>query len=131
MSQENVEIVRKVHDAWARGDFAVGPDLLAPDFEWHQFPQAVEPGTRRGAEVGEAFRRMFEVYEGMRVEARELIEADDKVVVLGRASATARGSGMPLDTNVAFVWTVRNGKLVRNQVFMNQREALEAAGLSE
>jgi ketosteroid isomerase-like protein len=38
---------------------------------------------------------------------------------------------MPLDTHVAFVWTVRNGKLVRNQVFMDRREALEAAGLRE
>jgi ketosteroid isomerase-like protein len=110
MSQENVEIVRKVHDAWGRGDFAVGPDLLAPDFEWHQFPQAVEPGTRRGPQVGDAFRRMFEIYEGMGVDPREFIEADDKVVVIGRAFAIARGSGMPLDTQIAFVWTVQDGQ---------------------
>jgi uncharacterized protein len=129
MSQENVEIVRLVHDRWARGDFAVGADLLAPDFEWHQFPQAVEPGTRRGPEVAEAFRRMFEIYEDMRVDPREFIEAGDKVVVIGRAFATARGSGMPLDTQIAFVWTVRDGKLVRNEAFTDRREALEAAGM--
>jgi hypothetical protein len=33
---------------WAGGDFAVSGDLLSPEFESHQFPQAVEPGTRRG-----------------------------------------------------------------------------------
>ena len=131
MSQENVEIVRAVHEGWARGDFAVGGDLLAPDFEWHQMPQAVEPGTRRGPQVEDAFRRMFEIYEGMRVDPREFIEADDKVVVIGRAFATARGSGMPLDTQIAFVWTVQDGKLVSNEVFTDRREALEAAGLPE
>jgi len=56
MSQENVKIVRAIHEGWARGDFAVGADLRAPDFEWHQFPQAVEPGTRRGSGVRDAFR---------------------------------------------------------------------------
>jgi ketosteroid isomerase-like protein len=37
MSQENVNLVRAIHEEWARGDFAVGADLLSPDFEWHQF----------------------------------------------------------------------------------------------
>ena len=131
MSQENLDLVRAVHEAWARGDFTAGTDLLSPDFEWHQFPQAVEPGTRRGPQVGDAFRRMFEIYEDMRVDPSEFIEADDKVVVIGRAFATARGSGMPLDTPVAFVWTVRDGKLVRNEVFTDRHDALEAAGLLE
>src|SRR5512134_127374 len=131
MSRENVEVVRRVHEGWARGDFGVGADLVAPDFEWHQFPQAVEPGTRRGAEVGEALRNMFDVYENVRVEAGEFIDAGDKVVVIGRTRATAKGSGMPLENEVALVWTVRDGKLVRNEVFMDRREALEAAGLGE
>jgi ketosteroid isomerase-like protein len=38
---------------------------------------------------------------------------------------------MPLDTQIAFVWTVQDGKLVRNEVFMDRRETLEAAGLRE
>ena len=131
MTQENVEIVRQVHEGWARGDFGVGADFVAPDFEWHQFPQAVEPGTRRGAEVGEALRNVFDVYENVRVEAREFIDAGDKVVVVGRTHATARGSGMQVENEVALVWTVRDGSLIRNEVFTDRREALEAAGLRE
>jgi ketosteroid isomerase-like protein len=131
MSQENVDLVRRVHEWWARGDFGVGADLLASDFEWHQFPQAVEPGTRRGAEVGGALRKIFEVYEDLRVDAREFIDAGDKVVASGRARATARGSGLQLDNRVALVWTVRDGNLVRIEVFTDRREALEAAGLRE
>jgi ketosteroid isomerase-like protein len=131
MSQENVEVVRRIHEGWAVGDFAVGADLLAPGFEWHQFPQAVEPGTRRGAEVGRALRSVFDVYADVRVDAREFINAGDKVVVIGRTYATAKASGMPLDNPVALVWTVSEGKLLRNEVFTDRREALEAAGLRE
>ena len=131
MSQENVELVRRIHEGWARGDFRVGADRLAPGFEWHQFPQAVEPGTRRGAEVGEALRSVFDIYRDVRVEAHEFIDAGDQVVVIGRTRATARGSGLELENPIALVWTVRDGRLVRNEVFTDRREALEAAGLGE
>src|SRR5262245_6245590 len=131
MSRENMEIVRAVHDGWARGDVGIGADLIAPDFEWHQFAEAVEPGTRRGAEVGTALRTMFDVYENLRVEPVEFIDAGDKIVVIGRAHATARGSGMPLDMPFALVWTLRDGRLVRNEFFTDRNEALEAAGLGE
>ena len=109
----------------------MGADRLAPGFEWHQFPQAVEPGTRRGAEVGEALRSVFDIYREVRVEAREFIDAGDQVVVIGLTRATARGSGLELENPIALVWTVRDGRLVRNEVFTDRREALEAAGLGE
>jgi ketosteroid isomerase-like protein len=67
----------------------------------------------------------------VRVEAAEFIDAGDKVVVIGRARATARGSGMQLDSPVALVWTLREGLIVRNQVFTDRNDALEAAGLKE
>ncbi|MGH2983777.1 MAG: nuclear transport factor 2 family protein [Solirubrobacterales bacterium] len=60
---------------------------------------------------------------------REFIEAGDKVVVIGRTRATARGSGLELDNPIALVWTVRDRKLARTEAFTDRREALEAAGL--
>jgi ketosteroid isomerase-like protein len=131
MTQANVDLVREVHEGWAQGDFAIGADRLTPDFEWHQFPQAVEPGTRRGEEVGRALRKIFDVYEDVRVEATEFIDAGDQVVAIGRTRATARGSGLQLDNPVALVWTVRDGRLARTEFFTDRREALEAVGLSE
>jgi ketosteroid isomerase-like protein len=131
MSQENVDLVREVHAGWARGDFGVGADRLTLDFEWHQFPQAVEPGTRRGEAVGGALRKIFDVYENVRVEATEFLDAGDKVVVVGRRRATGKGSGLQLDDPVALVWTLRDGKLARTEFFTDRREALAAVGLSE
>jgi ketosteroid isomerase-like protein len=131
MSQANVEIVRRVHEGWARGDFSLGGDLLAPEFEWHQFPQAVEPGTIQREGVGGGLRRVFEIYEDVRVEVGEFIDAGDRVVVTGRTRARAKGSGMELDTPLALVWTVTDGRLARIEVFTDRRDALEAAGLGD
>jgi ketosteroid isomerase-like protein len=131
MSQENVEIVRRIYDGWSRGDFSAGTNLMAPDFEWQQHDEAVEPGSHRGASIGGAIRKIFEVYDDFRVEPEEYVDAGDQVVVIARNRATGRGSGVELDQRFAFVWTVQQGKLVRLQVFEDRRDALEAAGLQE
>jgi uncharacterized protein len=131
VSQENIELVRVVHEGWARGDFGVGTDLLSPDFSWQQHAEAVEPGSRRGAEIGRSLRNIFEVWENHRVEADEFVDAGDQVVVLGRVTGTAKASRMDLDQHFAFVWSVRAGLLAGLRVFTDRVEALEAAGLSE
>jgi ketosteroid isomerase-like protein len=131
MSRQNVELVRVVHEGWARGDFGVGADLLSADFSWEQHADAVEAGSRRGAEVGRSLRNIFDVYDEYRIEADEFIDAGDQVVVAGRARGIAKTSRMELDQRFAFVWTVRRGALARVRVFTDRDEALEAAGLAK
>ena len=131
MSRENVELVRTVLGGWARGDFRAGSDLLAEDFEWKQRPDAVEPGSHRGESVGAALRQLFDVWENYRIEAEEYIDAGDRIVVVGRARGSARGSGLELDQSVFFLWTARNGKLASIETFRDRGEALEAVGLRE
>ena len=131
MSRENVELVRTVFGGWARGDFRAASDLFAADFEWKQSPDAVEPGSHRGASIGTALRQLFGVYENYRIEAEEYIDAGDRIVVVGRARGTARGSGMELDQSVFFLWTARNGKLASIEAFRDRGEALETVGLRE
>ena len=48
MSQENVEIVRRLVDAWNRQDLEGILALIDPEAEYVNAPNAVEPGTRRG-----------------------------------------------------------------------------------
>ena len=130
MSRENVELVRTVVEGWARGDFRAGADLFDAEFEWKQRPDAVEPGSHRGASVGPALRELFEVWENYRIEAEELIDAGDRVVVVGRARGTARGSGMELDNSICLVWSVRDGKLAGFETVRDRGAALEAVGLA-
>jgi ketosteroid isomerase-like protein len=131
MSQENVEIVRAVYDCWRRGDFRATVNKVAPDFEWKQVHGVVEPGSHVGSDAGRALRSIFEIYEDLRVEAEEYVDAGDTIVVVARAHGTARGSGLHMDQRLAFVWTVREGKPVQMEQYPNRGDALKAVGLEE
>jgi len=131
VSQENVEVVRAVYDCWRRGDFRATANKVAPDFEWKQVHGVVEPGSHVGADANRALRSIFEVYEDLRVEAEEYVDAGDTIVVVARAHGTARGSRLHMDQRLAFVWTVREGKPVQMEQYPNREDALKAVGLEE
>ena len=64
MSEENVEIVRRLVDAWNRRDLEALVDLGDPEVSFVNSPTAVEPGTRRGMdEVAAAIRQQWEVLD--------------------------------------------------------------------
>ncbi len=129
MSQENVELVKVIHDGWSQGDFSVGAEHLTADFRWQQHAEAVEPGSRSGAAIGDTFRNIFAVYDDYRIEPGEFIDAGDKVVVAVRIRATAKVSRIDVDQRFNLVWSTREGKLAGIEVFTDRDEALEAAGL--
>ena len=97
MSEENVEIVRRVIDAWNRRDI---DELLAdtdPGIEYVNLPTAVEPGTRRGvAEVSAVWRAQWEILDG-RLEV-------DEIVVLGRLSVRMPRSDAGIDDRSLSSW---------------------------
>ena len=132
MSQENVEIVRNIHDAWARGESPASLGLLHPDIEWVNPEGALEPGIRRGLDsFDQAFAAMREAFEWIRIEPREFLDAGDQVVVLATFIARGRGSGVERQNKDGYVWTVREGQAVQFRWFNDPHKALEAAGLSE
>jgi uncharacterized protein len=126
VSEENVELIRRIYDTWARGESA--RDLIAEDVEYVNPSYAVEPGTRRGRK---SFSVVRDTYEDFDVRVERFVDAGDDVVVLARYTASGRGSGVPLEGEHGYVWTVRDGQAVRFHWFQSHREALEAAGLSE
>lgn len=130
MSHQNVAIVRAIHEALARGESPAALGLLDPDIEYVNPPGAVEPGTRRGiAAYEDALGSMHEAFEDVRIEAREIIDAGDQVVVLATFTARGRSSGAQRQHEDGYVWTLRDGKAVSFQWFNNPARALEAAGL--
>ena len=63
--------------------------------------------------------------------AEEYFDAEDQVVVRGLHKSRGAASGVPIEGVFWYVWTIREGKIVRVAVFSDKREAFEAAGLSE
>ena len=123
--QENVEVVHRGFDAL----------LKLYDARIEFLPLT---GTRveRGGYAGHAgvrnyFEEIAEVWEEMRPYAVAIRSVGDHVVVLGGCAVRGRGSGAESDDEMAWVITVRDGKIIRQRGYHTGEEALEAVGLSE
>ena len=134
MSQENVEIVKALNQAFNRRDWNRLTELLDPDVELH--------GTIGGLEEDlvvrglDGIRRRFEIedneiWDEHRFEPQEFIDAGDQVVVFQREYQRGKSSGVELGIDTASILHLRDGRIVRMQGYMDRAAALEAAGLRE
>ena len=132
MSQENVEVVRRFYEAWARNAFPGPVELMDPEIEYVNPPGAIEPGTRRGrVAFSGAVEKLFEGWESWQAEPEEFKAVGDQVVVVLRYRALGRGSGVEMEGRESALWTLRDGKVTRYAWFHEPDDALEAAGLEE
>jgi ketosteroid isomerase-like protein len=132
MSQENVGIVRAAIDALNKGDLDAYVKDAAPDYEF-DFSRAVGPVS--GVFKLDQMRALMEdeffgQWEAVRMEADELIDAGEHVVVTLATSSRGR-DGIEVTSLTTWVFTFREGKIVRQCYYQDKAEALEAAGLSE
>ena len=136
MSQENVELARRVMDAWSRRDVEgalVG--LIHKDIEWHPALTAggLEGTVYRGhAGIREWFRELDEAWASLSVDLLDFREVgEDRVLQLGCFLAVGKESGVPIDQPQANLMEMHEGKVTRAWGFASHEEALKAAGLSE
>jgi ketosteroid isomerase-like protein len=128
MSQENVEIVQAGFAAYNRGDL----DALIEMYDTSVEFVTLLLGSHHGREaIRQIFEENRESMPGYRLDAEEMIDAGDKVIAVVRVGGAGRVSEIALDDRIAFLFTIRDGLLIRQQTFRNRESALEAAGLSE
>jgi ketosteroid isomerase-like protein len=131
MSQENVEIVKRLKAAFNEKDLEAFAALTTPDFEWTTSMMAVEGEVFWGREgIEKYFERMREVWEEFRGFAREYRDLGERVLWIGRLEGRGRGSGIPVDAALAVLYDLRDGKISRMHSYLDHGEALRAAGLS-
>ena len=136
MSQENVEIVRRIFEAVARRDAESTLALYDPEVEIDNVSGFLTGMAQRlysGHDGLRAFNReLREAFEDVETNCEELIDAGERVVSASQYRARGRGSGIEIDGPVQFgVWTIREGKIARVAWFDSREDALEAAGLRE
>jgi ketosteroid isomerase-like protein len=131
MSEENVEIVREAFERFAStGKFA--EEFTTDDFVWdmsnyHGWP---EQQTYEGADGVDAFMSEWvSAWEDWEIHQEKLHEAGDKVVALMRQSGRSKAGGAPIEMSFAMVFTLRDGKESRMDMYSDRAEALAAAGL--
>jgi ketosteroid isomerase-like protein len=136
MSQENVELVRRVYEAGARRDAAAVLGFHDPGVEWDisHSPARELMGHRiyHGHEgLRRFFREWYEAWETVAPDLQELIDAGDDVISVETTRGRGRASGATVTLSHHGVWTIREGQIVRVVWFGTHSEALEAVGLSE
>src|SRR5438067_11702669 len=110
MSQENVEIVRCMYDAFNQGDVARARESLHPDAELHQLAEGPLAGSHYGRdEWARGFALWLSEFEQSQFEPREVTQAGDCVIMRVLLSGRGRASGVETRTELFHAWTVRDG----------------------
>jgi ketosteroid isomerase-like protein len=137
MSQENVEIVRRVYEAAARRDAATVFALYDPEVELDasrigvsQHPSGADSYHGHDG-LRDLFREWHEAWGKIEYGYEELIDAGEQVIAVVTRHARGRASGVDVERPFAILWTLRDGRVVRVVWFLTREEALEAARLSE
>jgi ketosteroid isomerase-like protein len=137
MSRENVEIARRIHEAFSHPR-ADGFDLdrfyrhAAPGLvvDWSR-SNGVEAGVYRGeTETRRLWTTFFEVFDHVVVEPLEFIEHGEQVVVPHHLRASGR-DGLVVDARAVVVLTFREMRIIEMRLYQDRAEALKAVGLEE
>jgi ketosteroid isomerase-like protein len=132
MSQADIETLRVGYEAVSRGDWDAATRFAHPEFELRTADRVVNPGTYRGPdEVRRFFEDQFAPFEEVVVEPQEFFERGDQIVVFVRTRLRPTDSSAVVENRIGHLWTMREGKATRLQVFPRREDALEAAGLRE
>jgi ketosteroid isomerase-like protein len=133
MSQENVEVVRGGYEQFVTtGQLA--PEIVTPDFVWDMsnflgWPeQQVYGGVDGARSFLEAWTAAWDDWE---LEVDALHDAGDRIVALLRQRGRSKAAGMLVEMYFAQVWTLRDGKETRMDMYSDPEEALKAVGLAE
>ncbi len=129
MSEESVEVVRRVVRAAERGDWeaALAEYDEAVVLDMSRMPDGNIYHGREG--VRNFYVGWLGTWNEFRVEPERLVDAGDRIVDINQVIAIGKGSGAPVRMRTGNVWTVENGKVVRHVGYPDASEALKAVGL--
>jgi|SRR5215211_2955760 len=131
MSQENVEIVRRMYDAANRNDWDAAFRDVHPEAE-ATFQRGPNAGTHKGRERLQAILLdQRAAFDSWIMEPLEVHERGEQVVAIVRSRLRPKGSSAEFEFRNGHIWTVRDGTILSMVGFPSPEEALEAAGLRE
>jgi ketosteroid isomerase-like protein len=136
MSQENVDIVRRIYDAVARRDSVTPFAFYAQDIVWDLSNSARSafysaPVYRGHGGVRRSWQESLSAFGEVDFEVEQLLDEGEYVVAVIREREVGRASGVPVEARHTAVWALAAGKVTRLQVFDDHQRALEAVGLRE
>jgi ketosteroid isomerase-like protein len=128
MPESGREAIERGYAALNDGHVSAVLDLIEPDgFVWEEGERSLGAGIHHGRDTFVEFVRSWtETFDDFRIELLDVLEEGDELVVIGHQSGRGRASGLPVEIEVAHVWTVRDGRAVRWRSFGSRAAALAA-----
>ena len=131
MAQQNEELARRAYEALQRDDIEAFLAFVHPEVEWHSLVLEVE-GVRHGHEgVRGWWRGLRGAFPEWNPSVVNVRSHGNRVVIHAHATGSGAASGVGIDNDFWQVAEIRDGLIVRYRAVRTEREALEAAGLSE
>ena len=132
MSQENVNVVRGMYQAFATGDIPVIIAALDPQVEWWEAENFIyadkNPYVGPDAVLQGVFMRIAADWEGFAVSPEGVLDAGDVSVGHGHYSGTCKQTGESVRAQFAHFFTFRDGKIVKFQQYTDTAQFLKAVG---
>jgi len=131
MSDQNVVLIRRAYDAYARGDLATMLEVVDPDLEWTYLDPSLEdpqPQVCHGRhELESALNR--QAGRGLRAQLEEVVGHGDRVMVVVRTPGVDAYRVRQTDDRNYDVFTVRDGRIVALRACRDRQEALRLTGI--
>lgn len=111
----NLDKIKTVYDAFAKGDIPSVLEVLSADIEWTEaegFPYGGTYHGPRGVLEG-VFMRLGSEWEGFAAVPHEFIDGGDTIVALGKYSGVYKATNKSFQADFAHVWKLREGRAVR------------------
>ena len=125
----NLETIKDVYTAYARGDLPFILSKLAEDVSWESELPAILSfgGIRKGIDGTKGFfAALMDEYSDPKLDMKEFLTSEDAVAAFGRYEATDKATGVRVDSPVAHLFKFRDGKIVRYVNLVNSAAFVEA-----
>jgi ketosteroid isomerase-like protein len=124
----SLDKLQNLYDEWARGEMNRS-DIFDPDVESESF--GVWPEGNKSVRGREELWSLMSGWlrtwrRPLTITAEEFIQSGDRILVLIRWKGAGRGSGAEVEAAGAHLWTFRDGRAVRFDVYRDRDEARKA-----
>ena len=129
MSQENVQMIRDLYEAFGKGDVASVLGNMDRNIEWREAENFIyadrNPYIGPQAVLDGVFMRFGSEWDAFTVTPEEWLDAGNHIVVLGTYTGTHKATGKGEQAQFAHVWAVRGLRVLRFQQYTDTKQFAE------
>ena len=130
MSEENVQIVRGLYEAFGKGDVPGVLSNFANDIEWREADNFIyadgNPYIGPAAVLEGVFMRFATEWDNFAVHSDSIVSAGEQVIALGTYSGTYKKTGKSVRAQMVHVWDIKDRRVAKFQQYTDTKQFADA-----